>query len=557
MRLLATQFLTTKLMTDGRIKFGLLDMTTLPLLLLILALLLPITSHAIPIEQVPRPDHKPVIDEANLLNDSEEAKLIQQITDLHNQTGDYIVVVTLPSISDTDLTPKQYATKLFEAWQIGNKDKDNGLLILDVADVRRLEMETGYGLEGALPDVTLKRIQTDVIVPAFKQGDFATGFEQGVTAIGEKLIEEQQANVNSNPQNGNAQNYNTQSHSLLTTSIGKPFGILANYFVISLLFFGIFSAGFFYRRAELRYQFDQPFEEQDIDLAEFQELSKQLSFRNVVSESSLGIETAFFFLFPCIFGLGFLFYWFFSDLGFMTGLTYLLVVVACFTIFASLLTLRRPTSHLSYFNEQITDLAYFYELTNPKYSTAGMIVRAILSPLFGLAILPYWFKQKNLHTEPRPCPQCDHTMHLLPKDKSFAMLSKFHQHEVSQGFAEFEIWLCDKCHYQHTLRYASDNKKPYYFVCPSCQQKAYCLVDKKTLQPATYESEGLRVDNYECLACGLQNNVEYVVPMLVRESSSDSSSSSSGSSWSSSNSDSGYSSSDGGSSGGGGSGSDY
>ena len=96
-----------------------------------------------------------------------------------------MALVILPTIG-TD-TPKDFAVALFKAWKIGRKGKDDGLLILVVSDRRRLEIETGYGLEGALPDITLARIQREHMVPAMKRGDLALGLQNGIARIGAVL----------------------------------------------------------------------------------------------------------------------------------------------------------------------------------------------------------------------------------------------------------------------------------------------------------------------------------------------------------------------------------
>ena len=71
--------------------------------------------------------------------------------------------------------PKHFATALFEYWGIGQKGADNGVLVLHVLDLRRVEIETGYGNEGPLPDVKCHWLIESVVIPAFKAGHFAQG----------------------------------------------------------------------------------------------------------------------------------------------------------------------------------------------------------------------------------------------------------------------------------------------------------------------------------------------------------------------------------------------
>lgn len=92
-----------------------------------------------------------------------------------------IAVVVLPSIGDQ--IPKDFATELFQHWGIGQAGKDNGLLILVVMDQRRVEFETGYGLEGVLPDVICYRIINENFVPNFKAGDYDAGLISSVNRV--------------------------------------------------------------------------------------------------------------------------------------------------------------------------------------------------------------------------------------------------------------------------------------------------------------------------------------------------------------------------------------
>jgi uncharacterized protein len=80
--------------------------------------------------------------------------------------------------------------ELFNYWGIGKKGKDNGLLLLLVMDQRRWEFETGYGLEGTLPDAILKRIGEDELVPNLKKKDYNAGFANVISAVTKKIKNE-------------------------------------------------------------------------------------------------------------------------------------------------------------------------------------------------------------------------------------------------------------------------------------------------------------------------------------------------------------------------------
>lgn len=104
---------------------------------------------------------------------------------LEQQTGIESAVVLLPSIGGADVF--DFAQSLFRQWGVGKKGKDNGVLVLFVADAKRIRIHTGYGLEGILTDALCKRIQTRLMVPAFRRADWDGGMVQGMRGIYEVL----------------------------------------------------------------------------------------------------------------------------------------------------------------------------------------------------------------------------------------------------------------------------------------------------------------------------------------------------------------------------------
>jgi len=115
-----------------------------------------------------------ITDAAQLLGPAKSV-IDARLRALEQRSGAEVAVVILPSIGDA--VPKQFATALFEAWGIGKKQQNNGVLILHVLDQRRVEIETGYGVEGALPDVKCHWLIDEVVIPAFKRAQFAEGHE--------------------------------------------------------------------------------------------------------------------------------------------------------------------------------------------------------------------------------------------------------------------------------------------------------------------------------------------------------------------------------------------
>lgn len=122
-----------------------------------------------------------VTDHAEVLSAAARERIALALKAHEDATTDQIAVLTVPSLEGS--TVEDFATRVFEAWKLGQKGKDNGVLLLIAPKDRRLRIEVGYGLEGKLPDVTASRIIRNVITPRFKENDYDGGVEQGVKAI--------------------------------------------------------------------------------------------------------------------------------------------------------------------------------------------------------------------------------------------------------------------------------------------------------------------------------------------------------------------------------------
>lgn len=135
----------------------------------------------------PREVNSWVSDQAGVLPGDQEERLDQRIQRLHDDLGVEIAVVT---IDDVDRgSPRQWGTKLFNHWGIGDAEKNTGLLVLLVMDQRRVEAITGVGLEGVLTDSWLSRMQRQSMVPDFKRGRYGDGVVSGLEVIDARLRE--------------------------------------------------------------------------------------------------------------------------------------------------------------------------------------------------------------------------------------------------------------------------------------------------------------------------------------------------------------------------------
>ena len=147
-------------------------------LLLVCVLLAPWTAAA---EVAVPPLRARVTDLTATLTSQQQAALEQTLAAFESRKGSQVAVLIVPGTQPESI--EQYSIRVVEQWQLGRKGIADGVLLLIAKDDRRMRIEVGRGLEGALPDATAKRIESEYIVPAFKQGDYAGGINRGVERI--------------------------------------------------------------------------------------------------------------------------------------------------------------------------------------------------------------------------------------------------------------------------------------------------------------------------------------------------------------------------------------
>lgn len=122
-----------------------------------------------------------VNDYANVLTPSQKQALEEKLIQFDDSTSTQIAVVIIPNLGGYEVS--DYAVQLGRAWGVGGKEFNNGVVLLISKEDRKLNISTGYGVEGALPDVTASHIIRDLIVPSFKGNDYYGGIDRGVDAI--------------------------------------------------------------------------------------------------------------------------------------------------------------------------------------------------------------------------------------------------------------------------------------------------------------------------------------------------------------------------------------
>lgn len=122
-----------------------------------------------------------VTDLTQTLSQAEQAQLEQKLAAFEAKKGSQIAVLIVPSTQPEDIA--QYSIRVTDAWKLGRKGVGDGVLVLIAKDDRKMRIEVGRGLEGAIPDLYAKRIIAEAIAPKFKQGDFLGGLDSGLDSL--------------------------------------------------------------------------------------------------------------------------------------------------------------------------------------------------------------------------------------------------------------------------------------------------------------------------------------------------------------------------------------
>jgi uncharacterized protein len=143
-----------------------------------------------------------VTDQTKTLTPQQLATLEQTLSAFEAQKGSQLAVLIVPTTAPEEI--EQFALRVAEQWKLGRKKVDDGAIVVVAKNDRALRIEVGYGLEGALSDITSKRIISETITPRFKQGDYFGGIEAGVGQIIQVVNGEALPAPNSRAADGNA-----------------------------------------------------------------------------------------------------------------------------------------------------------------------------------------------------------------------------------------------------------------------------------------------------------------------------------------------------------------
>ena len=136
-----------------------------------------------------------VNDLAGVMDPQTKSQLENYLSSFNRQTGVEVAIATLPSLDGR--TVEDVAVQLFKEWGVGKKGKDNGILFLVAPAERKMRIEVGYGLEGAINDATAGRILDGEVLPRFRAGEMAGGIAAGAVAIVSTIVEREKLTFDS------------------------------------------------------------------------------------------------------------------------------------------------------------------------------------------------------------------------------------------------------------------------------------------------------------------------------------------------------------------------
>jgi uncharacterized protein len=160
----------------------------LPLSIIILSIIVPFSCAKGEVKFPAPTNLKYINDYADVLDMDTKEYLVSVGSELENKTGAQAVIVIINSLEGND--ESSYGNELFRAWGIGQKEKNNGLLVLLSMEEKRWRVEVGRGLEGAIPDILSNRVMEDAAVPEFKNGNYGEGLRKAYSIFADLIAKE-------------------------------------------------------------------------------------------------------------------------------------------------------------------------------------------------------------------------------------------------------------------------------------------------------------------------------------------------------------------------------
>ncbi len=484
----------------------------------------PLISHALFVEDVPNPQQQSgvwVTDMANILSERTETQLNQMISELEATTGAELAVVTVPTTSPSP-TAKAFTTELFNTWQIGKEGEENGVLFLTSVGDRRVEIETGYGVESILPDAQVAEIINTQITPKLRGGDWDGGILAGTIALVTQL-------------SGNPPVTEFSDPSLPTPFLG-----------ITALIATIFS---FYGYKKVKSRTTQPLslEPQGRSLV-ISEFDNRLppSVSGWIYGIVFSLTFALILLLPIVDPSGRLWQGF-AILSLGVG-TVVLSINLGRRMYHSVTTKvlepkRFVNSKLISMSLTVLLLGLFSVLIIPiggnilsaisqtlfmpwpsfrEFSGLFLFLCVLVSSLVSYVISP-WIIAQFLAKVLVNCRKCQTPLLQINPESLSDRFNPPQQVAQRLGSTRFEGWHCSHCYPDdsspfHLRRYLLNQER--FSECPHCQEFTMIVIEQQTLKKATYERGGILQIVYECQSCHHREDTQKKIPRLTHDRSS-------------------------------------
>jgi uncharacterized protein len=468
----------------------------------------PIASVSYTIQSVPNPKENPswnyVSNPDGVLSEGAVTQINYLLQSLEDSATVQAAVVVLQSIGDE--VPHDFGVELFNYWGIGQKEKDNGLLILLVLDQRAIEFVTGKGTEGVLTDVVCKNISEKLMVPAARENDFDRAVLNGIIQVNSVFLQ---------PENVTYL-YETPADSFSASPNADDYSA-----PVTLLIFALINSIVTLVNSKA------VFKSATADYVKTQDKSYYYLKTALLN---IGLMVAFV-VYQFVMGA---FSWWVNGL--------FLYVWFILVNFEKRLRLNSLIAK-KFEGDENKRLTYYHALKKSNYGWPLFSIPAPVPFLFYSG----WLKQKlsSIRDAPLTCDRCGHSMNKTSEEEDDQYLKPDETLEEKIKSADYDVWKCPHC--ADLQKFFFDGSSTKYSHCPQCKAKTFYESSRKTVVSPTYVSGGEGLALSECLNCRFKSSKKYSIAKLVRSSSS------SGSGGSFSSSSSGGSSFGGGSSGGGGS----
>lgn len=473
---------------------------------------------------VSNPDH--------IISESTTAQLNELLGKLDQAGKAQIAVVLLNSIGNQVI--EDVSHNIFSTWKPGNKETNNGLVVLLVKDQHKIRFETGYGLEGDLPDVICFRIQQAVMLPYFKKDDYDAGLIKGLEAV---------AQVLTNPEGTVTV---ADNGDLTVDTAVEPTPVAVGDSTSEVAEAGQAFAGD-----------ASPYAAADSATAP-ETVPQYADEANSISRPGPG--TFIFYIFYIIFSA--------ITFGVLKGnkhkddLYRTTWLARCFIFFVPAIIMLTLSFGLNIpytiwttiglcYGAWLLYLSYRYSMVNARekrlegadrhqrYESLNIAHKNLLYTafVFPLPFLAYYrwheARMKQLRYQPYDCEACSQPMTLLNRNKKKPFLNRIQAAEEKVGSVIYDVWYCKNCNTHKAIGYDSIYTKV--TTCPKCNNKTFEATHTQTVKRATQQSQGEGIQFYECRYCNFVKKEPFVIARLSSSSSSSSSgsssSSSSGGSW--------------------------